>query len=61
MNARIQTWFPFSIQICINGREWLARQMDETELGYQRRDNCFSWLENPVEAQRLMDLQLRAA
>lgn len=61
MNARIQTWFPFSIQICINGREWLARQMDEAGLGYQRRDNCFSWLENPVEAQRLMDLQLRAA
>ena len=27
MNARIQTWFPFSIQICLNGREWLARQL----------------------------------
>lgn len=29
MNARIETWFPFSIQICMNGREWLARQMDQ--------------------------------
>jgi hypothetical protein len=28
MNARIQTWFPFPTQICLNGREWLARQMD---------------------------------
>ena len=28
MNARIQSWFPFPIQICLNGREWLARQMD---------------------------------
>jgi len=28
MNARIQTWFPFALQICINGREWLARQLD---------------------------------
>lgn len=61
MNARIQTWFPFNIQICINGREWLARQMDAAGLGYQRRDNCFSWLENPVEAQRLMELQLRSS
>jgi hypothetical protein len=26
LNARIQTWFPFSIQICLNGREWLARR-----------------------------------
>ncbi|MBM3748421.1 MAG: hypothetical protein FJW34_21785, partial [Acidobacteria bacterium] len=22
MNARIQTWFPFPVQICLNGREW---------------------------------------
>jgi len=27
MNARIQTWFPFNVQICLNGREWLARQL----------------------------------
>ena len=27
MNARIQTWFPFHIQICLNERAWLARQM----------------------------------
>ena len=25
MNARIQTWFPFNVQVCLNGREWLAR------------------------------------
>jgi hypothetical protein len=24
LNARIQTWFPFSIQICLNGREWVV-------------------------------------
>lgn len=24
MHARIQTWFPFSIQVCLNGRSWLA-------------------------------------
>jgi hypothetical protein len=28
LSARIQTWFPFSVQVCVNGREWLARQMD---------------------------------
>jgi len=27
MSARIQTWFPFQIQIYLNGREWLAQQM----------------------------------
>lgn len=59
MNARIQTWFPFNIQICINGREWLARQMDTAGLGYERRDNCFARLDDFTRAQRLMDQQLR--
>lgn len=59
MNARIQTWLPFSIQVCLNGREWLAREMDRRGLGYRRWDNCFPWLEDVEQAQRLMDEQLR--
>ena len=58
LNARIQTWFPFQIQICVNGREWLARQMDAAGLSYVRQDNCFVWLEDWPRAQQLMDQQL---
>ncbi len=58
MNARIQTWFPFSIQICINGREWLGRQMDAEQLGYKRRENCFVWLQHLERSQELMAYQL---
>ena len=61
MNARIQTWFPFSIQVCLNGREWLARAMDRVGLGYERRDNCFARLDDVKKAQRLMDRQLALA
>lgn len=61
MHARIQTWFPFSIQICLNGREWLARNMAAAGLGHIQRDNCFTWLEHPEQAQRLMDQQVQAA
>jgi hypothetical protein len=57
-SARIQTWFPFNIQICMNGREWLARQMEREGLGFKRADNCFVWLEDAERAQRLMDEQL---
>jgi hypothetical protein len=32
MNARIQTWSPFSIHLGMNGREWLARRMDREGL-----------------------------
>src|SRR6202521_452656 len=59
LNARLQTWFPFSIQICMNGREWLARQMDQAGVKYQRQDNCFPWISDWERAQRLMDTQLQ--
>src|ERR671912_2207805 len=28
MHVRLQTWAPYEIQIYVNGREWLARQME---------------------------------
>ena len=61
MHARIQTWFPFAIQICLNGRDWLARTMDAAGLHYIQRDNCFTWLQDPAQAQRLMNRQVHAA
>src|SRR5216684_7640098 len=39
MYVRLQTWFPFEIQVGINGREWLARQLDQDKLAYLRSDN----------------------
>jgi hypothetical protein len=60
MHARIQTWFPFTVYVCLNGREWLARQMDQAKLHYVRRDNTFTWLEDVAQAQALFDQQLQA-
>jgi len=59
MSGRIQTWFPFSIQICLNGREWLSRRMDEEGMEYKRLDNCFARISDVARAQELMDSQLR--
>ena len=39
MHVRLQTWAPYEIQVYVNGREWLARQMDRAGLGYRRSDN----------------------
>jgi len=58
MSARLQTWFPFNIQVCLNGREWLARQLTRRGSTFHRADNCFPWVANPTLAQRLMDEQL---
>jgi len=59
MSARIQSWFPFNIQVCLNGREWLAREMDRAGIGYERRENCFVWIEDLEAAQELMHQQLK--
>lgn len=58
-HARLQTWLPMTVQVCINGREWLARQMDAAGLRYVRRENTFVWLEDVAAAQRLLDAQLQ--
>jgi hypothetical protein len=57
MSIRLQTWFPFSIHIYLNGREWLSRQMDQARIAYRRHDNCFTWIEDLPRAQELMNDQ----
>ena len=59
MHARLQTWFPFNLFVCINGREWLARQLDQARIGYVRRDNCFTRVADIPAAQALLDRQLK--
>ena len=58
MYARLQTWFPFNIQVGMNGREWLARQMDKEGMKYRQQGNCFVWIEDYEQAQKLMHRQL---
>jgi hypothetical protein len=58
MHLRLQSWFPFLVQICINGREWLSRQMDRYEMAYAKKENCFTCIRHVQGAQRLMDKQL---
>ena len=62
IHARLQTWFPFNVQICLNGREWLARQLARRgRTNFERHDNCFTALGDPALAQRLLDQQLTIA
>ena len=59
MHVRLQTWFPFEMQVYLNGREWLGRQMDAAGLSYQRSDNKFLWVSDWQRAQELFDQQLQ--
>lgn len=59
LGARLRSWFPFDVQVCLNGREWLGRQLDAAGVGYERHDNCFVQVADFARAQALLDAQLR--
>lgn len=59
MHVRLQTWLPFNLHVCLNGREWLAQQMDRAGIGYLRRENCFAWVADVAGAQALLDQQVK--
>lgn len=55
MHVRMSTWFPFQVQVYINGREWLGREMDKAGIGYQRYDNTFTQIDNLEAAAALAE------
>ncbi len=58
MNIRLQTWFPYHIQICLNGREWLRRSLQQKGIGFQAMGNKFLHIDDYQQAQSLLDSQL---
>ena len=60
MHIRVQTWFPYKIQIAMNGREWLSRQLTKAGIGFQRNRNKFMAIDDFEQAQILLNKQLDA-
>jgi hypothetical protein len=61
MYVRLQTWFPFAMQVYVNGREWLAQQLRQARVNYRRSDNKFLWIKDWQQAQDLFDQQLQTS
>ena len=59
--TRLQTWFPFTMHVGLNGREWLAQQMTQAGMAFTQKDNCFTWIEDFAAAQTLAQRQLTTA
>ena len=55
MHVRLQTWLPFTIQVCLNGWEYLAHRLDKAGIQYEKRDNCFAHIDDLPRAQKMMD------
>lgn len=55
VHVRIETWFPFTVQIYVNGHDWLAQQLAKKRAAFVQHDNCFTALDDPAAAQREAD------
>jgi hypothetical protein len=55
MHVRLQTWLPFTIQVCVNGRTWLACQLRRLGIAHTQVDNCFTMIADLPRAQTVAD------
>ena len=55
MHIKIQSWFPFMVQIYINGHEWLKQQLIKENINFEMYNNSFSYIENIPKAQEIAD------
>lgn len=55
MFVKLQTWFPFTITVYINGRELMKRVFDANNITYAMYDNSFSFISDIDKAQELAD------
>src|SRR5262249_32716446 len=53
LHVRLQSWFPFNIQVYVNGHEWLCRQLERRGVGFKRSDNKILHVDNLDLAQSL--------
>jgi hypothetical protein len=49
------SYFPYASKVCLNGHEYLKRQLDRRGIAYRPLDNGLAWCEDVVAAQRLCD------
>ena len=57
MSIRLQTWFPYHIQIAMNGREWLRRSLETAGVEHTVSGNKFFYVQDFNQAQAVLDTQ----
>lgn len=55
MHVKVQTWAPFTVQVYVNGHEWLARKLTAAGMAFRKVDNTFTWLADVAAAQKMAD------
>jgi hypothetical protein len=51
IHVKIHTWLPLTMQVYVNGHDFLAQTLEERDLAYTLQDNAFTWLADPAASQ----------
>jgi len=54
LHVKMQTWMPFTVQVYVNGHEWLARQLARKAIAFEKVDNTFVKLPEAARAQQCL-------
>lgn len=55
IHVKIETWFPLTMQVYVNGHDFVARKLDGLGVAYRQHDNAFTWIADPAAAQACAD------
>ena len=55
--VRIQSWFPFTVRVGLNGRRWLGQQLRNRGASFVQRGNLITQVDDIELAQRLLEEQ----
>jgi len=58
--VRVQTYFPFTVRVGMNGRQWLYRQLRNRGVGFKHTGNLLVSVDDVPLAQQLLDAQVHA-
>jgi hypothetical protein len=55
IHVKLETWFPLTMQVYVNGHDFVAKKLDALGIAYRLQDNAFSDIENLQAAQACAD------
>jgi hypothetical protein len=55
IHVKIETWFPLTMQVYVNGHDFLAKKLDQVGVKHAMHDNAFTRIDNFKAAQSCAD------
>ncbi len=55
MHVRVNSFLPYTVQVYVNGHEWLARELRRARIRFTKDDNAFTSIRQLARAQQIAD------